>query len=76
VTLDKSELAETLDRLQAKLRAFLKDQEFRARGRTFNRKTSDGLIQVVQIQMGGSIRRGRPTFRAFDRTSMEKSRST
>jgi hypothetical protein len=52
MTLGKSELVETVDRLQVKLRAFLKDQGFRARGRTFNRKTSDGLIQVIQIQMG------------------------
>lgn len=52
MVLGKSELAETLDRVQTKLRAFLKGQGFWVRGRAFNRETSDGLTQVVHIQMG------------------------
>jgi hypothetical protein len=52
MVLGKSELAETLDRVKAKLRAFLKGQDFRVRGRAFNRETSDGLTQVEHIQMG------------------------
>ena len=45
-------LAKVLDELQAKLRPSLKQQGFRTRGRAFNRETSDGLTQVVQLQMG------------------------
>jgi Domain of unknown function (DUF4304) len=48
----KSDLAKSLDDLQAKLRPTLKQCGFRARGRTFNRTTSDGLTEVVGIQMG------------------------
>src|ERR1700688_3452188 len=49
---DKSDLAKTLDELQAKLRPALKEWSFRARGRAFNRTTPDGLTEVVQLQMG------------------------
>jgi hypothetical protein len=42
-----------MDELQAKLRPLLKDKGFRTRGRSFNRLTSDGLTQVVKLQMGG-----------------------
>jgi hypothetical protein len=49
---EKSDLAKALDELQAKLRQFLKDKGFRTRGRAFNRATSDGLTQVVKLQMG------------------------
>ena len=48
----KSDLATTLDALQAKIRPALKERDFRARGRAFNRTTSDGLTEVVQLQMG------------------------
>jgi hypothetical protein len=48
----KSDLAKSLDELQAKLRPDLKECGFRARGRTFNRVTADGLTEVVQMQMG------------------------
>jgi hypothetical protein len=51
-TVTKSEVAKKLDELQSKLRPSLKDLGFRARGRTFNRTTGDGLTQVVQFQMG------------------------
>ena len=48
----KSDLATTLDELQAKIRPALKERGFRARGRAFNRTTSDGLTEVVRLQMG------------------------
>lgn len=48
----KSDLARTLDELQAKLRPTLKEWGFRARGRGFNRTTSDDLTDVIQLQMG------------------------
>ncbi len=38
--------------LQAEARAILKPHGFRARGWVFNRTSSDGLTQVVQIQFG------------------------
>jgi hypothetical protein len=49
---EKSDIAKSLDGLQAKLRPVLKEYGFRARGRIFNRTTSDGLTQVVNLQMG------------------------
>lgn len=52
MTSGKSDLAKSLERVQAKLRPFLKDWGFRTRDRTFNRTTSDGLTEVVKIQMG------------------------
>ena len=48
----KSELAKALDELQSGLRVVLKVHGFRARGRTFNRPKPDGLIDVVNLQMG------------------------
>ena len=50
----KSELAKTLDALEAKLRPTLISYGFRGRYRTYNRTTSDGLTEVVRIQMGPS----------------------
>lgn len=47
-----SDLVESLDELQARLRPTLKESGFSARGRAFNCTTSDGLIQVVKLQMG------------------------
>jgi Domain of unknown function (DUF4304) len=41
-----------VDEIQAGLKPFFKQHGFRVRGRTFNRKTSDGLTQIVGIQMG------------------------
>jgi hypothetical protein len=52
MTAEKSDLARTLDELQGKLRPALTERGFRARGRAFNRLTSDGLTEVVQVQMG------------------------
>jgi hypothetical protein len=49
---EKSDLAKTLDELQGKLRSALAEYGFRARGRVLNRRTSDGMTEVVQIQMG------------------------
>ncbi|UGY14333.1 DUF4304 domain-containing protein [Bradyrhizobium septentrionale] len=52
MTSGKSDLAKSLDGVQGQLRPVLKDGGFRARDRTFNRTTSDGLTEVVKIQMG------------------------
>jgi hypothetical protein len=47
----KSVYAYAVDDIQAALRPFLHEHGYRVRGRTFNRKTEDGLIEVVNIQM-------------------------
>jgi hypothetical protein len=49
---EKSDMAKAMDELHAKLRPFFKQKGFRSRGRAFNRATSDGLTQVVNLQMG------------------------
>ena len=41
-----------VDEVQAALHAALKPQGFRKQGRTFNRKTTDDLIQVIGLQVG------------------------
>lgn len=48
----KSDFVNQLDEIQAKLRPLLKDEGYRVRGRTFNRTTADGLVQVINFQMG------------------------
>jgi hypothetical protein len=50
----KSGHAEAVDQIQRELRPLFRQMGFRARGRTFNRSTEDGLTQVVNIQMGAS----------------------
>jgi Domain of unknown function (DUF4304) len=50
----KSNYASAVDDIQGELRPFLKNHGFKARARTFNRATEDGLTQVVSIQMGAS----------------------
>lgn len=49
-----SSFAEAVDGIQRALRPDLRRHRFRGRGRTFNRATSDGLTQVINIQMGAS----------------------
>jgi hypothetical protein len=41
-----------VDDVQAALHAKLKGLGFRKKGRSFNRATDDGLVQVISIQMG------------------------
>ena len=48
----KSEFAKQVDEIQSQLTPFLKENGFRKRGRTFNRTSSDGLISVINFQMG------------------------
>ncbi|MGH8029270.1 MAG: DUF4304 domain-containing protein [Arenimonas sp.] len=43
-----------MDGIQRALKPSLVGHGFRARGRTFNRVTADGLTQVVNLQMGSS----------------------
>jgi hypothetical protein len=50
----KSAYAVAVDAIQAELRPRLTGAGFRARGRTFNRLTEDGLTQVVNLQMGAA----------------------
>src|SRR5687768_12815065 len=49
---EKSEPARLMDDLQGALRPALKRWGFRARGRTFNRATRDGLTEAISLQMG------------------------
>src|SRR5262245_35657946 len=48
----KSDLAKQMDQIQTALRPSLKCEGYRVRGRTFNRTTRDGLVQVINLQMG------------------------
>jgi hypothetical protein len=48
----KSDAATVLDAVQAELRTVFKQSGFRVRGRTYNRRTPQDLIQVVNFQMG------------------------
>jgi hypothetical protein len=48
----KSELARAMDDIQKPLGLELKARRFNVRGRTFNKQLSDGLTQVINIQMG------------------------
>ena len=41
-----------LDEILAPIALFLKGQRFRKSGRTFNRQTPEGLVQVINFQMG------------------------
>jgi len=48
----KSDFAKHLDEVQTRIAAFLKPLGFRKKGRTHNRTTKGGLVQVVNFQMG------------------------
>jgi hypothetical protein len=48
----KSQFAKNLDAIQAAVNSFLKPLEFRKKGRTYNRRTNDGLAHVINFQMG------------------------
>ena len=50
----KSSQSAKVDEIQAALHAWLKPKRFRKQDRTFNRTTDDGLVQVINIQMGAS----------------------
>ena len=52
--MSKSIYAFAVDAIQKAIRVFLNTYGFKARGRTFNRVTEDGLTQVINIQMGAS----------------------
>jgi uncharacterized protein DUF4304 len=61
----RSVYADAVDEIQQAVRPFLKDRGFRSRGRTFNRVTTDGLVQVVNLQMGPSDPPGTTYIPAF-----------
>jgi hypothetical protein len=52
VLVPKSLQVEAVDTVQKALHAKLKAAGFKKKGRTFNRTTEDGLVQVINIQMG------------------------
>ena len=52
--MEKSKPVRVMDALQLSLRPLLREHGFRVQGRTFNRKTPDGLTHVVAFQMGRS----------------------
>jgi hypothetical protein len=45
--------AAALDAVRDHLARYLKPQGFRSRGRTFNRSTEPGVVQVIGLQLGG-----------------------
>ncbi|MFT4047673.1 MAG: DUF4304 domain-containing protein [Solimonas sp.] len=47
-----SPFVKEVDGIQRVLKGALKEHGFKSRGRTFNRETSDGLTQVINLQMG------------------------
>ena len=50
----RSAYAEAVDQIQLAVRPLMHAHGFKVRGRTFNRRTEDGLTQVVNFQMGPS----------------------
>ena len=48
----KTEFVKQVDEIQSQLVPFLKENGFRKRRRTFNRSSSEGLISVINFQMG------------------------
>lgn len=46
--------AQALDAVRDHLARYLKPQGFRVRGRTFNRSTEPGVVQVIGLQLGGT----------------------
>ena len=49
---NKDELKAHLESIQKEIYKFLKPLGFKKKGRTFNRKTEDGIYQVINIQSG------------------------
>jgi hypothetical protein len=47
----KSAFAENMDLVQTQVTGFLRPLGFRKRGRTYTRRTADGLVQVINLQM-------------------------
>jgi hypothetical protein len=47
-----SPYVKALDDIQKALTGFLKSLGFKKKGRTYNRHVGDGLVQVVNLQMG------------------------
>lgn len=50
--------AQALDAVRDHLARYLKPQGFRVRGRTFNRSTEPGVVQVIGLQSGGTREAG------------------
>jgi hypothetical protein len=69
----RTESANAMDDLQSELRPSLKEHGFRMRARTCNRTTPDGLIHVINFQMGRYAPLARATFHGFEKTYMANS---
>ncbi|MFN2547489.1 MAG: DUF4304 domain-containing protein [Myxococcales bacterium] len=52
MTVPKSSHVAAIDHVERELGAKLKAVGFKKKGRTFNRSTEDGVVQVINIQMG------------------------
>jgi hypothetical protein len=50
--MSKSKFADQVDQIQSQLAPLLKEAGFKRRGRTFNRNSLEGLVSVVNFQMG------------------------
>ena len=50
--MSKSSIRPLLDKIEKPIANYLKDQGFVKKGRTFNRETEKGIIQVVNLQSG------------------------
>src|SRR5258706_8566516 len=50
--MSKSSIRPLLDKIEKPVAVYLKDQGFVKKGRTFNRETEKGIIQVVNLQSG------------------------
>lgn len=61
----KTAHAASLDTVRDHLARYLKPQGFRSRGRSFNRSTEPGVVQVISLQMGGVKQASRMTPEEF-----------
>jgi hypothetical protein len=57
----KTKTAAAMDELQSHIRPFFEQRGYRLRARTFNRGTSDGLVHVLNFQMGQTSLQGKFT---------------
>lgn len=51
-TIKKSQFVQTLDAIQDALQPLFRQYGFRKRGRSYNSSCSDGIVQVINFQMG------------------------
>ena len=61
LSMAKTKTAAAMDELQSHIRPFFEQRGYRLRARTFNRGTSDGLVHVLNFQMGQTSLQGKFT---------------